>query len=184
VNIHVEPLPTVNAGADINALDASTVQLNATASSDVTEWNWAPPDYLSCTDCQSPISTPKKTTEYIVTVKNKFDCAASDTVIVKLTCTQDHVYIPNAFTPDHNGHNDVFYIKGRGVSNIKSFRVYDRWGELVFERQNINIDDRSSAWDGTYKGQPSPTGTYVYMAELTCDTGQLFVMKGTVVLVR
>jgi gliding motility-associated-like protein len=184
VHIDVEPLPSVNAGPDIDALDASTVQLNATASSDVTQWNWAPPDNLSCIDCPSPMSTPKKTTTYIVTVENKFDCAASDTVVVKLTCTQDHVYIPNAFTPDNDGKNDVFYIKGRGVSMIKSFRIYNRWGELVFEKKNINIDDRSSAWDGTYKGQPSPTGTYVYMAELFCDTGELFVMKGTVVLVR
>jgi len=70
------------------------------------------------------------------------------------------------------------------VNIIKSFRVYGRWGELIFEKKNINIDDRSSGWNGNYKGQPSPTGTYVYMAELVCDTGELFVMRGTVVLVR
>lgn len=184
VHINVESLPTVDAGLDINALTGTTIQLNATASSDVTQWNWAPPDNLSCSDCSSPIATPNGTTAYVVTVKNKYDCAAYDTVVIKLTCDEGRVYVPSAFTPDNNGKNDVFYIKGKGVRIIKSFQVFGRWGEIVFEKKNINIDDRSSAWDGNYKGQPAPAGTYVYVAELICDTGQPFVVKGTVVLVR
>jgi gliding motility-associated-like protein len=184
VHINVEPIPTVDAGPDINALTGTIIQLNAIASSDVTQWNWAPSDNLSCSDCSSPIATPNGTTAYVVTVKNKYDCAAYDTVVIKLTCDEGKVYVPSAFTPDNNGKNDVFYIKGKGVRIIKSFQVFGRWGEIVFEKKNINIDDRSSAWDGNYKGQPAPTGTYVYVAELICDTGQPFVVKGTVVLVR
>ncbi|MBS1934915.1 MAG: gliding motility-associated C-terminal domain-containing protein, partial [Bacteroidetes bacterium] len=165
-------------------LTGSTVQLSATGSSDVVAWNCMPPDYLSCSDCSSPVSTPRSDMVYVVTGKTQYGCEASDTLIIKLVCAQDRVYIPDAFSPNSDGKNDVFYIKGRGIRIIKSIAIYSRWGEKVFEKNNIAIDDRSSAWDGYFKGSPLPAGTYVYMAELICDTGEPFMLKGTVILVR
>ena len=78
----------------------------------------------------------------------------------------------------------MFYVKGKGIKIIRSIRIFSRWGEMVFERTNINVDDRSAAWDGTYKGNPVPTGTYVYIAEMVCDTGEVFPVKGTLVIIR
>ncbi|KAK6033583.1 PKD domain protein [Ostertagia ostertagi] len=107
VHIDIQPLPFINAGPDIDAPTGTIVQLNTSASQDVNNWNWSPPDYLSCTNCPSPLATPKRTTAYLVTAGNKYGCTASDTVLVKLSCSQDRVRIPNVFTPDNNGKNDA-----------------------------------------------------------------------------
>ena len=184
VHIDVKPLPFINAGPDIDVLTGTNVQLTTSSSQDVNNWNWSPPDQLSCTNCPSPVATPKRTTTYVVTASNKYGCTASDTVLVKLNCSQGRVRIPNVFTPDNNGKNDVFYVKGSGAGIIKSFRIYGRWGEMVFERKNIAIDDRSAGWNGYVNGQPALPGAYVYVVEFICDTGEPFELRGSVLLLR
>jgi gliding motility-associated-like protein len=183
VNIAVQPLPTVNAGADVEILANTPYQLQATGSSDIKQWNWSPPEYLSCANCAAPITIPKAQMNYVVTVKNQYGCAAMDTVRITLQCSQDYVFIPNTFTPNRDGKNDMFYVKGRGVGFIKSMRIYSRWGDLVFEKTNFAIDDRAAGWNGFYKGQLVPIGSYVYFVELACDGGEPFSRKGTITVV-
>ena len=105
---------------------------------------------------------------------------ASDTLSVKLECSENFVFIPNSFTPNNDGKNDLFYIKGKGIGIIKSLLVYNRWGEIIFERKNFNIDDKAAAWNGRFKGLIVPPGSYVYFAEMQCETGQPIIKKGTV----
>ena len=100
-----------------------------------------------------------------------------------MQCSQGFVYIPNTFTPNRDGKNDVFYVKGRGVGLIKSMKIFNRWGEMVFEKTNFEIDDRSAGWNGFYKGMLAPVGTYVYFAEMECEGEEPFSMKGTVTIV-
>jgi gliding motility-associated-like protein len=90
--------------------------------------------------------------------------------------------IPTAFTPNGDGQNDFFIIKG--ISLIKHLIIYDRWGEKVFERSNFIASDRSACWNGTNKGMPAEAGAYVYFAEMECASGGLFIRKGTVILIR
>jgi gliding motility-associated-like protein len=180
----VRNLPTVNAGPDVSIVGGVPYQLNTNTSNDVVSWLWSPANYLSCAACPSPMATPKMQTAYVVKVTNTWGCIAYDTVVLKLQCAVANVHIPNAFTPGGNGKNDVFYVKGSGVNVIRHFRIYNRWGQLVFERNNIGIDDRSVGWDGKFKGQYVETGTYVYMAEMECITGEMFTFKGTVTIVR
>ncbi len=184
VKVTVEPLPTVQANPDLQLLTGSEYQFAAIGSSDVEQWTWSPPDNLSCSDCPNPVATPRFSGPYIVTGKTQFGCTASDTINVKLICAQDKVYIPNAFTPNYDGKNDVFYVKGKGIRSIKSFRIFNRWGQLIFEKTNASVNDRSAGWDGRFNGTPVSTGTYVYITELVCDTGEIFPVKGTVVVVH
>jgi gliding motility-associated-like protein len=184
VLVTVRDLPTVNAGPDVSIVGGVPYQLNATVSNDVVSWLWSPGNYLSCTSCASPMATPKMQTTYVVKVSNRWGCLAYDTIVLKLQCAVSNVHIPNAFTPGGNGKNDIFYIKGSGVNVIKHFQIYNRWGQTVFERNNIGIDDRSSGWDGKYKGQYAETGTYVYIAEMECISGEVFTFKGTVTVVK
>ncbi len=184
VKVVVQPLPTVNAGADVEMITGDTRQLQAKGSADVKRWSWWPQDYLSCTNCSSPVILPRKSLSYEVKVLNQFGCEATDTIAVKLLCTEAYIFIPNSFTPNNDGKNDVFYIKGKGVSIVKSMRIYNRWGELMFERRNFYMDDRASAWDGRQKGVPVPTGTYVYVTELQCESGDTYTRQGTVTVIH
>lgn len=182
--VAVHNLPTVNAGPDVLITGGVPYQLNAIASADVVSWLWLPGNDLSCTNCSAPVATPKMQTAYVVKVSNSWGCSASDTIVVKLQCAMSKVYIPSAFTPGNDGRNDLFYIKGSGVNLIKYLRIYNRWGQLIFERTNFGIDDRNAAWDGSYKGQLVETGTYVYLTEMQCSSGELFTMKGTINVIR
>lgn len=184
INITVNPIPVVNPQPDVEVLGGTAVPLQATGSADIVRWNWTPADYLSCTNCAAPVSTPLLPVSYIVTGTNDKGCAATDTIMVKLICAISKVYTPASFSPNNDGKNDVFTIFGTGVSNIKWLHIYNRYGQLVFEKKNLLAADRTNGWDGTIKGNPAMPGTYVYMAELSCATGEVFQLKGTVILVR
>ena len=184
ITINVHDLPTVTAGPDIQIQGGVPYQLTAIASSDVRTWVWSPGNELSCITCPSPLVTPKMETAYTIKVTNDWGCIASDTLLVKLHCTMGNVYIPDAFTPNNDGRNDIFYISGTGVKNIRYLRIYDRWGGVMFQKTNFGIDDRSSAWDGRLNGETVASGSYVYLAELECSSGEKFIRKGTVTVIR
>ena len=183
INVIVKPLPAVIAEPDIQMLAAETHQLVANTSNDVVAWTWTPPDFLSCTNCPSPITKPRVPIDYIVTVKNQYGCTASDTVKIKLQCSEDFIFIPTGFTPNNDGKNDIFYIQGKGIGIINSLQIFDRWGERVFMKTNFNIDDASAGWNGKYKGLIVPVGTYVYLAEMQCENGQPIIKKGFITVI-
>lgn len=182
VNVTVHQLPTLSAGNDAEILAGNAFQMNTVSSSDVVSWNWAPATYLSCANCPNPVAKPLAPTQYVLTVTNNVGCSASDTMMLKLQCEADRVHVPNGFTPNGDGHNDHFLVKGIGI--IKHMVVYSRWGDKVFERSNFIASEPANAWNGYIKGLPAPAGTYVYFIELQCPGGQPFTKKGTVTLMR
>lgn len=182
IPVTVRPVPTVNAGPDVEVLAGDPVVLLATGSPDVVDWSWTPPDFLSCADCAQPVASPKRPEEYVVKVTNGVGCSATDTVAAKILCEESRVRIPDAFSPNGDGKNDRFMIMGIGL--VKHIVIYDRWGVRVFERSNFYPVDAGSSWDGTIGGQPAPVGTYVYFVEMECAAGGAFARRGTVVLVR
>ena len=184
VEIIVHPTPTVDAGKDQTMIAGNPVQLRAIGSSFITIWNWSPPDGLSCDNCGAPEAAPKRTTTYTVRASTDFGCEATDSVRVTVLCDNNQVYIPNTFTPEGNGVNDVFYPRGRGLQVINRFRIYDRWGEVVFERTNMAVDDRTQGWDGKKGGRLLSPDVYVYTVEALCDTGEPIKWKGDVMLLR
>jgi gliding motility-associated-like protein len=184
VSIAIEPLPTVHADK-VGPIEAgNSVRLSGYGSPDVINWFWSPPRGLSCTNCEDPVSTPDSDLVYTVTGETQYGCTASDTVRISLYCVESAVVVPGAFTPNGDGINDYFYPKGKGARIVKDFRIYGRWGNLVFERQNIALNDISNAWDGTVGGFPQPVGAYVYFVDVICDTGEPFTLRGTVMLER
>jgi gliding motility-associated-like protein len=188
VLVTIQPTPTVNAGADVNAIGGSTVQLNATASNSVTNYTWTPSNRLSCTNCPNPqFINVDKTTTFKVNVFTQYGCTNSDEVTVFVLCGKGAIYIPNAFTPNGDGKNDRFSVLGYGVGKVKSFTVFNRYGEVVFQRKDYTPiqNDKLNSWDGKVKGQDvQSTTTFVYIAEVTCDGGESFTLKNTVILVK
>ncbi|SFD11266.1 gliding motility-associated C-terminal domain-containing protein [Chitinophaga sp. CF118] len=184
VLVTVHTLPTVNAGEDVVLPVGSSIQIPATISSDVTKLEWFPPSGLTCIDCLTPTATPKQTTDYILTATNQYGCISTDEINIKMVCESGVVFLPNTFTPNGDGQNDIFYIRGKGINTVKSFRIYNRWGQLIFERSNFNIEDAAYGWDGKAKGALVDPDVFVYVAELVCNTNESFTLKGNVMLLR
>ena len=146
---------------------------------------WTPTDSLSCTNCLDPITTAVNETYYEVTVIDINGCEATDEMILRVKKERD-IFIPNAFSPNNDGINDIFMIFAGNdkVREINAFQVFDRWGELVFEENNFQPNDPVHGWDGNLKGEPLNPGVFVYWAEVTFIDDVVILYKGDVTLMR
>ncbi|MBN8782799.1 MAG: gliding motility-associated C-terminal domain-containing protein [Terrimonas ferruginea] len=182
--VKVHSIPQVEAGPDQTLAVGSAVQLRATGSADVTVWRWSPAYNLTCIDCPAPSASPRQTTKYVIDVTNEGGCSARDELTVYVVCNNGNLFVPNTFSPNGNGMNEVFYPRGKGLQKIRSFRVFNRWGELVFEAQNFNANDAAAGWDGTYRGKKLAPDVFVYSIEVVCENNEILSYKGDVTLLR
>ncbi len=113
-----------------------------------------------------------------------FGCKAYDSVTVNVLCDQSQLFIPNTFSPNGDGQNDVFYPRGLGLKTISSFRIYNRWGELLFEKRGIQLNDRNNGWDGTFRGNLLNPDVFVYIIDGICDSDAPMSWKGDITLIR
>ncbi len=171
-------------GANITVRVGSSVKLVTKNSSDVTSWKWFPGQWLSCTNCAEPISAPKDNVTYNVTATNDGNCTSTDQITINLICNNANVYMPNTFSPNNDGVNDIFYPRGSGLYNIKSFKIFNRWGQMVFDKEGISANNPAYGWDGTLNGAPLQTDVYVYLLEVVCANNIIFPFKGNVSLIR
>jgi gliding motility-associated-like protein len=184
VPIVVYPPPTVKILEPlITGIVGNRIRI-ATQSSDVTRWRWSPATGLSCIDCPEPEVTISRSESYRVHVTNPGGCVATDMVNVEPICTGDGIFVPNTFSPNGDGRNDIFYPMGSGPASLKSFKIFNRWGEMVFERNNFQANDPSAGWDGTFKGKALTPDVYVYLIVVLCYNNQTLDIKGNVTLLR
>lgn len=111
-------------------------------------------------------------------------CVAKDTVKILVECKDAYLLMPTAFSPDNNGLNDSYYPLTRGVSIIKNFTIYNRFGQLMFQAINFLPNDKRFGWDGRFKSEPQSNGAYVFMMEAICDAGQTLTRKGSFLLLK
>lgn len=182
VLITVHPQPKVAAGPDYEITESTGAVIDATAT-DATKYVWTPAEGLSCNTCLQPLATPLKTTTYVITASNEY-CTATDTVQVRVVCGGNTIFMPNTFTPNGDGLNDRLFPQRRGNGTITSFRIFSRWGEKLFEVQNIPPNNDDYGWDGTYKGRPMIADVYVYVINGFCESGEPVEVKGDITLVR
>jgi large repetitive protein len=147
-------------------------------------YTWTPDRDLSCNNCPNPVATINNNIQYRLEVETIYGCTASDTTNYTVQCQQDQVFIPNAFSPDGDGINDVLMVRGKGVATVKSFRIFNRFGQVVFEKQNFSANDASAGWDGKVNGVPASPDVYVFTAEVLCTAGANYTYKGNVTLFR
>jgi gliding motility-associated-like protein len=159
-------------------------QLNVIPQNEEFIYQWEPATYLNNAFIPDPVSTPEETTVYVVTVTDVSDdgfCAKSDTVIIQVfetVCGPPSIFVPNAFTPNDDGENDILFVRGANITDL-SFSIYNRWGETVFE-----TDDLNKGWDGSYKGNLAEPAVFVYHLEAVCGDGQEYFEKGNITLIR
>jgi gliding motility-associated-like protein len=180
INIVVNSLPTVDLGPNRTVLMGEYVTLNANTTGNIAEYYWSPNDSLDCSDCDNVHFNAWGSNTYNVFVTDVNGCTADDNVSVKVltTCEQD-IFVPNSFSPNRDSHNDVLYVRSHSFESIKVFRIFDRWGNLVFETNDIK-----QGWNGTYHNSMVDPGVFVYYLEGTCPNGGDVFLKGNVTVLR
>ncbi|MEO1435636.1 MAG: PKD domain-containing protein, partial [Bacteroidota bacterium] len=157
------------------------VLLNPNAGS---TYSWSPAESLSDSTSLFPFASPATETIYTITEIDELGCIGTDTAVVDVRSVRP-VYIPNAFSPNGDGVNDLFMIFSSGaVRQVNNFQVYDRWGELVYSAQNFFPNDPTFGWDGRLKGQLLTPGVFVFFAEVEFIDDEVFFYKGDVTLLR
>ncbi|MBP7273403.1 MAG: gliding motility-associated C-terminal domain-containing protein [Saprospiraceae bacterium] len=148
-------------------------------------FSWSSVGILPCVTCHRIEVQPLATTDYIIAIKDTLtECIARDTVRVQVSKEED-IFIPNAFTPNNDGFNDVFMIlAGNSIALINNLRVYDRWGTLLFTAQNFPPNAQEYGWNGKFNNQDLNPAVFVYFVEATYIDGAKIHLKGDVTLLR
>jgi large repetitive protein len=185
VTVAIGPYPTITLGADLTLSTGTLHPLSSVVQyGPIRRWEWSPTTDLSCSGCPQPVAHIKKDVTYIVKGTTAYGCSATDTISIKVFCQNSQVFVPNAFTPDGDGANDILMVRAKGVAIIKSFRIFNRWGEVVFEQSNFTPNDPRYGWDGKIRGTIGGPDVYVYTAEVICENGVPYTYKGNVSILK
>jgi gliding motility-associated-like protein len=184
-NLITPIIPEINLGIDqsLNLGDSIRLNLNTNVALSIIEWT--PTIGLSCNDCPNPYARPGTTTTYIVEATAAIgECTDLDSITLEIIVVRN-VYIPNAFSPDENGVNDWFTVfGGGGVVAIEDFKVFSRWGELLFERQDFSPNQENLGWDGTFRGKTLPPDVFTYFATIKFLDDEIIKYQGNVSIIR
>lgn len=179
VIISLTPPPRVSAGNDTSILLGQALPLHAIDVDNVgLRWVWNPSDGLDNDGIPNPVAHPEQSITYTVTGTTYNGCMGSAKINVSVFTTYG-IFMPNAFTPNGDGHNDVLRPVLVGVKELKYFAVFDRWGQRVFYTTNA-----TEGWRGYGNGKDQPMGTYVWMVGGVDLKGTVVQQKGTVLLIR
>ena len=143
-------------------------------------YQWTPSAGLSSPSSHETSAMPSETTTYTITVTDQYGCSLSKEITIEvqpLTCDEPLVFVPNTFTPNGDGKNDILYVRSSILKDF-SLRIYNRWGELIFETDRLD-----KGWDGSYKGKPCEQGVYDYYLTGTCVNDEKILKKGNISLI-
>ena len=183
--IPINALPVITMPDALTTPLGSNFTMPVSYNANMVSYAWTPATYLSCTDCPKPeVIAPKFATSYHVTVVDTNNCRSSDDIRISTICNENNYFIPNTFSPNGDGVNDRFYPRGTFLHNIQSMTIFNRWGEMIFQRKNFPANNMSDGWDGTHKGKPGNSDTYIYIIEIVCENAVVVPLKGNVTLIR
>ena len=173
--VHPAGVINISAGDSVTLYPGETYQIDP--QTNCTSFTWFPPAGLNYAYISNPIASPEISTKYVVYGTTEWGCKAKDSINIYVD-PETLLALPNAFTPG-SGPNNEFKIIKRGIANLNYFRIFNRWGNLVFETNNID-----QGWNGEYNGTPQPMGVFVYEVEAVTSTGKIFKKHGNTTLIR
>ncbi|MDB5201470.1 MAG: cell surface protein [Ferruginibacter sp.] len=177
VIVTVIPALHVDAGPrDTSIVDGEPLQLNGNGA---LTYLWTPNRWLSNATSKNPVSSPQDSITYVLQGRDSNGCLGTDTIHIRLFTLDPDMYVPTAFTPNNDGINDLARPILIGMKALNYFRIYNRFGQLVYQTTEIG-----KGWNGIYGGKPQDAATFVWMAEGLTYKGQLKRKKGYVVLIR
>ena len=179
----VVPLATIQLPNDTTIFAGDQIEIVAQTSNAISIL-WTPGTYLTCTNCFTTYTRPEVPITYTATVSNELNCLSADTIRINLKCNDHFVFIPNMFSPNADDNNDVFYPRSGFKAKINFMKIYNRWGQLIFENYNFTTNDSANGWDGTFNNIYSDAGIYSYIIQATCFDGSLLLFNGDVTMIR
>ena len=164
---------------ECSIIQGVVTQLFSTNYNSTYHYQWTPTSSVSSPNSSITNANPQQTTTYTVTVTDGFGCSLSQKLTIEvlpLSCDEPLVFVPNTFTPNGDGKNDILYVRS---SILKEFtlRIYDRWGELIFESSSYD-----KGWDGSYKGKMCEQGVYDFYLQGVCINDEKIIKKGNITL--
>jgi gliding motility-associated-like protein len=177
LQVFVQKVNAVAGSRDTAVVLDQPLQLNAAGG---VRYLWNPAQWLDNSAIANPVALPRNDIEYTVKVSNAAGCSDYASVRVKVFRVAPGIYVPTAFSPNGDGLNDFFKVRALGLKSLEVFRVFNRFGQLLFTDTKFE----SAGWDGTFKGNSQDPATYIWYAEGTDYRGQKIQKKGYVVLVR
>jgi gliding motility-associated-like protein len=188
-----QPMPVqVNVGLDATLVLGDSFLISSTVNNaiglPVFEWTSVLVDTFECADmpdCEAIWVTPGVSNIYKLKVTDENGCVGKDEI--KITVDKPRgVYVPTGFSPNGDLENDLLVVHGksRQVTRIRTFKLFDRWGELIYEDQNFSVNDITRGWDGTFRGQPCDPAVFVWVLEAEYLDGRIELLNGNVTLIR
>ena len=175
VSIVVHPAAVIYLGDSVTLYPGESYQISP--QTNCVNFLWYPPLGLNLTTVSNPIATPETHTQYIVYASTEDGCKTTDSITIRVD-PGTYISVPNAFTPGGSV-NSKFFVLKRGIASLNYFRIFNKWGNKVFETTNID-----EGWDGMYNGKPQPFGVYVYEVEAVSTGGKVYDRVGNVTLIR
>lgn len=185
--IQPEPI-SVDLGPDFHIILGQDTQLIANVANYTGDyylrWSIADSTWLSCLTCSNPsVYNLEYSNFFEVQVIDSLGCRSEDQILISVEKPRK-VHVPTAFSPNGDFVNDLLLVHGQKTSKVLIFRIYDRWGEIVYEARDFPFNDEQTGWDGTFRGQPMDPGVYVWVLEVEYVDGETEVYKGNATLIR
>ena len=174
----------ITLGQDTSLFLGQSLTVTALANRPIARYRWNSTELLGCSDCLTALIQPTLTSTISIVAADEHGCEAEANLQI-LVRRDRQVYFPNAFSPNGDGANDFFMIYGgEDVVEVKYLRVFNRWGQLLYEIENFQPNQDPIGWDGQFKGLPIQTGTYTFTAAVEFFDGETEVFNGQVSLMR
>ena len=183
-----EPAPIelmVNLGPDTTISFGDSILINAVHNAAAVDtFTWTPNIYLVTPGALETWVKPPVSLLYSIYLKDESGCEARDEILIQVK-KERRVYIPNAIYPQSSTFNDMITVMGGAeVARVNFMRIFDRWGELVFENENFTAGDPTSGWNGKFHGEYVAPAVFVYVVEVLYIDGETEIFKGDVTVIR
>ncbi len=179
--VSLDPEITVSLGEEIHLVPLLTLPIN-----EISNFIWSPAEGLSCTDCLDPFLLPTQNNIYQIEVIDSNGCSAIASVSIMVKEPNINVFVPNVFSPNGDGINDLFFIfaNEKLVVIVSQFHIFSRWGETVFENFDFPPNDVEHGWDGTHRSKSLDSGVFTWFAEIVLVNGETKMFQGDVTIIK
>ncbi|NOT36756.1 MAG: T9SS type B sorting domain-containing protein [Saprospiraceae bacterium] len=183
VNIVEPPALAIDLGNDILLNKPQIISLEEKSGKKYSSYNWVPNSLFDCPTCEMPNANIKTDTTIFLIVQDENSCSTTDTLQIRIK-KQSDVFAPNSFSPNGDGINDQFYLMGDENAVIQYLRIYDRWGNLVFEKLSPKVNQVFEGWNGTYKNEPVNPSVFIFSYALVLLDGSTEIRFGDLTLIK